>query len=129
VPVRMEVEPRDLAANQVPVVRRDDSRPELVMADSAAAVAVAAVDAVQTNLYEQAVAMQARRTVDVPDVTSAIDAAQEGFARLPWRACDEEAERRLNAAGTSIRCVTTREGPVPDTLDAEDLVAIAARAY
>jgi prolyl-tRNA synthetase len=53
----------------------------------------------------------------------------QGFARLPWRACDEEGERTLNAAGISIRCVTTREGTVPDTLDAEDLVAIAARAY
>jgi prolyl-tRNA synthetase len=129
VPVRIEVGPRDLATNQVTVVRRDDSQPELVTPDSAAAAAAGAVDAVQTALYGQAAAMQARRTVDVPDVSSAIDAAQEGFARLPWRACNEEGERILNAAGISIRCVTTREGTVPDTLDAEDLVAIAARAY
>jgi prolyl-tRNA synthetase len=129
VPVRIEVGPRDLATNQVTVVRRDDSQPELVTPGSAAAAAAAAVDAVQTALYGQAAAMQARRTVDVPDVSSAIDAAQDGFARLPWRACNEEGERTLNAAGISIRCVTTREGTVPDTLDAEDLVAIAARAY
>jgi prolyl-tRNA synthetase len=129
VPVRIEVGPRDLATNQVTVVRRDNSQPELVTPGSAAAAAAAAVDAVQTALYGQAAAMQARRTVDVPDVSSAIDAAQDGFARLPWRACNEEGERILNAAGISIRCVTTREGTVPDTLDAEDLVAIAARAY
>ena len=73
--------------------------------------------------------MQARHTVDVPDVTSAIGAAQEGFARLPWTACNQAGERILNAAGISIRCITTREGTVPDTLDAENLVAIAARAY
>jgi hypothetical protein len=66
---------------------------------------------------------------DVADVTSAIDAAQAGFARLPWRACNEEGERILTDAAISIRCVTTPEGTVPDTLDAEDLVAIAARAY
>jgi prolyl-tRNA synthetase len=96
---------------------------------SAAAVAAVAVDAVQAALYEQAAAMQARRPVDVPDVASAIDAAKDGFARLPWRACNEEGERTLNAAGVSIRCITTPEGTVPDTLDAEDLVAIAARAY
>ena len=129
VPVRIEVGPRDLADNQVTVARRDDSQRDLLSADSAAAAAAAEVDAVQTALYEQAAAMQARRTVDVPDVTSAIAAAQEGFVRLPWRACDKEGERTLNAAGISIRCVITPEGAVPDTLDAEDLVAIAARAY
>jgi prolyl-tRNA synthetase len=67
--------------------------------------------------------------VDVADVTSAIDAAQDGCARLPWRACNEEGERTLNAAGISVRRITTPEGTVPDTLDTEDLVAIAARAY
>ena len=129
VPVRIEVGPRDLANDQVTVVRRDDSRRDLVSADSAAVAAAAAIDAVQSALYGQAAAMQARRTVDVADVASAIDAAHEGFARLPWRACNEEGERILSAAGISIRCVTTPEGTVPDTLDAEDLVAIAARAY
>ena len=128
-PVRIEVGPQDLADNQVTVARRDDSQRDLVSADSAAAAAAAEVDAVQTALYEQAAAMQARRTVDVPDVTSAIAAAQEGFVRLPWRACDKEGERTLNGTGISIRCVITPEGAVPDTLDAEDLVAIAARAY
>ncbi len=98
-------------------------------ADSAAAAGAAAADAVQTALYRQAAAMLARRTVDVADVASAIDAAQQGFARLPWRACTEEGERMFNAAGVSIRCITTPEGTVPDTLDADDLVAIAARAY
>src|SRR3984957_6380636 len=129
VPVRIEVGPRDLANNPLPVVPRDDSQRVLVSADSAAAASAAAVEAVQTALYEQAAAMQARRTVDVPDVASAIDAAQEGFVRLPWRACDKHAERILNAAGVSIRCVITPAGTVPDTLDADDLVAIAARAY
>jgi prolyl-tRNA synthetase len=129
VPVRIEVGPRDLATNQVTVGQRDDSRRDLVPADSAAAAAAAAVDAVQAALYAEAAAMQTRRIVDVPDVTSAIEVAQDGFARLPWRACNADGERTLNAAGISIRCVTTPEGTVPDALDAEDLVAIAGRAY
>jgi prolyl-tRNA synthetase len=129
VPVRIEVGPRDLADNQVTIARRDQSQRDLVSADSAGAAGAAAVGAVQTALYRQAAAMLARRTVDVADVPSAIDAAQEGFARLPWRACAEKGERMFNAAGVSIRCVTTPEGTVPDTLDADDLVAIVARAY
>jgi prolyl-tRNA synthetase len=106
VPVRIEVGPRDLANNQVTVVRRDEFQRDLVSADSASA---AAVDAVQAALYEQAAAMQARRITDVTDVTSAIDAAQQGFARLPWRAANEAGERTLNSAGISIRCITTPE--------------------
>jgi prolyl-tRNA synthetase len=71
VPVRLEVGPRDLANDQVGLVRRDDSQRELVSCDSAASAAAAAVVAVQVALYRQAAAMQARRTVDVPDVASA----------------------------------------------------------
>ena len=63
------------------------------------------------------------------DVDAAVDAAHDGFARLPWTSCGAEGERRLNAAGISVRCVTTAEGAVPDNLDARDLVAIAGRAY
>jgi prolyl-tRNA synthetase len=129
VPVRIEVGPRDLASDRVSVIRRDDSQSDLVLVAAAAAAAGVAVDAVQTALYEQAAAMQARRTVDVPDISSAIDAAQDGFARLPFSACDEGGERILNAAGISIRCITTPEGTVPDSLEDDDLVAIAARAY
>ena len=117
-----------LANDQVSLVRRDHPQRQLVSCESAAAASTAAVDAVQVALYEQAAAMQARLIVDVPDIKTAIDAAREGFARLPWRACSGDGEHRLNAAGVSIRCVTTTEG-VPDTLDTEDLVAIAARAY
>ena len=63
-----------------------------------------------------------------PDVASAIDAAQPGFVRLPWRACSGEGERILNAA--AFRCAASApEGTVPDTLDTHDLMAIAARAY
>jgi prolyl-tRNA synthetase len=128
VPVRIEVGPRDLAANQVTVVRRDDSQPDLVTADAAAAVAVAAVDAVQTNLYDRPPRCRPAAPSTSP-TSPRRSTPQEGFARLPWSACHEDGERALNAAGISIRCVTTREGTVPDTLDTEDLVAIVARAY
>jgi prolyl-tRNA synthetase len=62
-------------------------------------------------------------------VDAAIDAARHGFARIAWAACGVDGERRLNAAGASVRCVTTAEGAIPDDLDARDLVAIAGRAY
>ena len=129
VPVRLEVGPRELADGVVSLVRCDRRAREPVPLDAAAAAAATAVDAIQTALREEAAAMLARRTVDVSDVDAAIDAARDGFARLPWAACGVEGERRLNAAGVSVRCITTADGAVPDSLDADDLLAIAGRAY
>jgi prolyl-tRNA synthetase len=129
VPVRIEVGPRDLATGQVSLVARDGSERALVSIESAPASAVDAVQAVEVALYEQAAAHLARRTVEVTDVSSAIEAAQEGFVRLPWKACDGPAEHVLNAAGISVRCVTTPDGTIPEALDADDLMAVAARAY
>jgi prolyl-tRNA synthetase len=129
VPVRLEVGPRDLADGVVSLVRRDRGVREPVPVDAAVAAATTAVDAIQNALREEAAALLARRTVDVSDVDAAVDAAQDGFARLPWAACGADGERRLNAAGVSVRCVMTAEGAVPDNLDEDDLVAIAGRAY
>jgi prolyl-tRNA synthetase len=129
VPVRLEVGPRELADGVVSLVRCDRRAREPVPLDAAATAAATAVDAIQIALREEAAAMLARRTVDVFDVDAAVDAARDGFARLPWAACGVEGERRLNAAGVSVRCITTADGAVPDSLDADDLLAIAGRAY
>ncbi len=129
VPVRLEVGPRDLADGVVSLVRRDRGVREPVPVDAAVAAATSAVDAVQEALRDEAAALLARRTVDVSDVDAAVDAARDGFARLPWAACGADGERRLNAAGVSVRCVMTAGGAVPDDLDQHDLVAIAGRAY
>jgi prolyl-tRNA synthetase len=126
--VRLEVGPRDLADGVVSLVRRDRGVRELVPVDAAVAAATTAVDAIQNALREEAAALLARRTVDVSDVDAAVDAARDGFARLPWAACGADGER-LNAAGVSVRCVMTAEGAIPDNLDEDDLVAIAGRAY
>jgi prolyl-tRNA synthetase len=127
--IGLGVGPRDLAAGVVSLVRRDRRERESVGLDGAAAGATTALGIVQRALHEDAAALLAARTVDVDDVDAAIDAARNGFARLPWAVCGPDGERRLNAAGVSVRCVTTAEGAVPDDLDAPDLVAIAGRAY
>jgi prolyl-tRNA synthetase len=129
VPVRVEVGPRDVADGVVSLVRRDRGARELIPVDAAAAAAATAVGAIQNALREEAAALLARRTVDVSDVDAAVDAARDGFARLPWAACGADGERRLNDAGVSVRCVMTADGAVPDNLDEDDLVAIAGRAY
>jgi prolyl-tRNA synthetase len=58
-----------------------------------------------------------------------VEAADEGFARLPWAAVGPEGERRLNEQGVSVRCLQTPAGGVPAGPAARDLVAVVGRAY
>jgi prolyl-tRNA synthetase len=129
VPVRLEVGPRDLAKGTVNLARRDRAGREPVAIDDAAAAASAAVGAVHDALLGEATAALRTRTIDVSDLDAAIEAAREGFARLPWAICGLEGERLLNASGISVRCLTMPDGSIPTSVDNHDLVAIVARAY
>ena len=129
VPVRLEIGPRDLASATVSLVRRDREGREAVPIDHAARSASAAVGAVHIALLDEAAADLERRTVDVSDLDAAVEAAHDGFARLPWAVCGPDGERRLNDAGISVRCLTRPDGAVPDSLDETDLMAVLARAY
>ena len=129
VPVRVEIGPRDLAQGTVSIARRDGTSRESVNLHDAATTAAASVQSVHESLFAQATEALRSGTADVDDLDGATDAARVGFARLPWAACGPEGERLLNRAGLSVRCLTTAEGLIPATADADDLYAIIARAY
>jgi prolyl-tRNA synthetase len=128
-PVRVELGPRDLASGTVTLVRRvDSSKTPTAVGDVVSAV-LAALDADQKTLYDQALAMRLDRTVDVSTVDDAIAASVDGWARVPWSAVGPAGEKRANADGVTVRCLTRADGSVPDSEDEPDLVAYLARAY
>jgi prolyl-tRNA synthetase len=129
VPVRVEIGPREFAQGTVTIARRDGSDRESVKLAAAAKAAGDGVQLVHDALFAQAAEALTSGTADVEDLAAAIVAARSGFVRLPWAACGPEGERRLNGEGLSVRCLTTADGSVPATADAEDLYAIVARAY
>jgi prolyl-tRNA synthetase len=129
VPVRVEIGPRDLAHGTVSIARRDGTGREPVKLGDAVAAASAGVLSVHDELFAQATEALRSGTVDVDDLDGATEAGSPGFARLPWAACGPDGERRLNSAGLSVRCLTTPDGSIPSTADADDLYAIIARAY
>jgi prolyl-tRNA synthetase len=129
VPVRVEIGPRELAQGTVSIARRDGTDRDTVELGDAATAARDGVDLVHAALFAQATQALRSGTTDVEDLDAAIEAARTGFARLPWAACGPDGERRLNAAGLSVRCLTTAQGSVPRAADADDLYAIVARAY
>jgi prolyl-tRNA synthetase len=128
-PVRVEVGPRDLAAGTVTVVRRVPGTKTPAGLSGAVAAVLAALEADQRTLHDEALALREGRTRDVSTLDDAIAAADDGFVRLPWAAVGVDGEARANGVGVTVRCLVRPDGTVPDGEDEPDLVAYLARAY
>jgi prolyl-tRNA synthetase len=128
-PVRVEVGPRDLATGNVVVARRIDGSKTPVAIDAAVAAVTAALEADQKAMYDSALAFRESRTVEVSTLDDALEAAQTGWARVPWSAIGAEGEATANGKAVTVRCLLRADGSVPDSEDEPDLIAILARSY
>ena len=128
VPVRVEVGPRDLAEGKVTVARRDTSTKEQVALDSVVAKVVALLDEVQVTLHREALDRREAMTADAGSKDEAVEAAQTGFARVPWDAI-RDAETELNESGLSVRCLQRVDGTLAESSSESGLMATVARAY
>jgi prolyl-tRNA synthetase len=128
-PVRLEVGPRDLAAGNVVLVRRYDGSKTPTPLDGAVAAVQAALEADQKALLDEASRRTEERTADVKTLAAAIEAAGDGFARVPWSKVGPDGEAKANEVGVSVRCLTRADGGVPDGEDEKGLVAYLARSY
>jgi prolyl-tRNA synthetase len=129
VPVRVEVGPRDLAEGNITLVRRDTGEKQPVpLAEAPARIAQALID-VQRGLLDQARQLRDDRTVDVASLDEAREAAQTGFARIPWSMVGDEGETDLATGGISVRCLQRADGELPTAADEDGMVAYVARSY
>ncbi len=129
VPIRLEVGPRDVADGQVTLVRRDDGSKRPVAVAEATAIAGATLEEAQESLLRQAREFRDAHTVTVASVDEAAEAAQSGFAVLPWSAVGPEGEERLATTGVTVRCLQRSDGSLPESADEADLLAVCSRAY
>ena len=98
-PVRVEVGPRDLAQGLVTLVRRDTGeKVQAPLAEAAARVA-ALVEQIQADMLAAATERRDAATVEVATIDDAAEAAQTGFARLPWAAVRGEGEAAAGRQG------------------------------
>ncbi|GAB2673979.1 proline--tRNA ligase [Kribbella swartbergensis] len=130
VPVRIELGPRDLDSNVATVVRRlrDSGKSPVGLPDLASTV-VAAINADQAHLLEEATARHAARTTAVSSVDEAVEAAASGWASLPYDVVGEEGEDKLAAAGITVRCLQRPDGTLPTDDNETGLTAYVARSY
>lgn len=130
VPIRIELGPRDLAADVATVVRRlRDSTKTAVNLSELTSTVVNAIDADQAHLLEEATARHTARTTAVATVDEAVEAAAAGWASLPYAAIGEEGEDRLAESGMTVRCLQRPDGTLPLDETEPDLIAYVARSY
>ena len=129
VPVRVEVGPRDLASGHVTVVRRTGGDKRQVLLAEAAGAVAGDLETAQAALLAEATERRDAGTVPVTTIEEAVEAAQIGFAAVPWSMVGDDGETRLAASGVSVRCLQRAGGGLPLSDDEPDLVAICAKAY
>jgi prolyl-tRNA synthetase len=129
IPIRLEIGPRDLEAGNVTLVRRVDGSKTPIALGLATTEVLAALDADQKALYDEAQARREAHTHDVSTLDEAIEAAGSGWARLPWAKVGVEGEAKANERAVSVRCLYRPDGSVPAAQDEPDLIAILARSY
>jgi prolyl-tRNA synthetase len=129
VPIRVEVGPRDLDAQQVTVARRDEPGKFTVPLDNLPTLAAELIDGIQVGLFEQARRRLADNTPEVSTLADAIEAAITGFARIPYSVLGEQGEDALAERAMTVRCLQTEGGNTPTERDAKDTFAVVARSY
>ena len=87
------------------------------------------LDGIQADMLEAATVRRDARTLTVSTIDEAREAAQTGFARIPWATLGEEGEALLARDAITVRCIQTADGGVPASEDEPGTIAVVARAY
>jgi prolyl-tRNA synthetase len=128
-PVRIEIGPRDMAEGRVTLVRRVTGAKTPTPLDDVTSAVLAALEADQKALFDEALAYRESHTVDVGSVDEAIEASATGWARLPWDSVGLDGETKANEASVTVRCLVRPDGGVPDADDEPGMIAVLGRSY
>ena len=93
-PVRIEIGPRDLKNGEATLANRVEGSKQTVPLGMLAEAVAAALQGAQDQLWNEALEYRESHMADVATVEEAVEAAQTGYARLPWDACGVEGERQ-----------------------------------
>ena len=129
VPVRLEVGPRELAAGNVTLVRRDTPAKTQIPLTAAVDLVIDLLEKIQSALLARATEFRDQHVTEAASLDAAMEAAGTGWARLPWSTVGHDGEQRLAQHGVSVRCLQRPDGSVPDGRGEGNLVAYCARAY
>ncbi len=117
VPLRIEIGPRDVAAGQVMLARRDGGKKEAVPMAGLEERGPALLDEIQRSLFERALAFREAHTAYPEDYAGLAEAVEQGFAWAWWcgsAGCEAKVKENTKATirvipfdqpGGSGRCI------------------------
>jgi prolyl-tRNA synthetase len=129
VPLRLELGPRDLASDEVTLVARATGGKASAALNGIADRVREELVAQQDALLGEAEAWRDAHIAEAASLDEAREAAETGWAKLPWELVGTDGETELATSGVTVRCLTRADGSVPASEHEADLVAYVARAY
>ncbi len=117
VPLRIELGPRDIAAGQATVVRRDTRAKEAVPLDGLVARIRELIEAMHGDMYARALAFQKDNSAEVTSYDELRErvAANAGFSYIHWDGDPATEERIKQETKATMRCIpfhdNDEEGP------------------
>lgn len=105
VPVRVELGPKDLAAGQVTIARRDTSAKQTASYEGIEDAIKDLLDQIQTNLYDRALAFRDEHMVTADDYAEFKDRLEGNFVLAHWcgdASCEAKIKEETKA---TIRCI------------------------
>jgi prolyl-tRNA synthetase len=127
VPIRVEIGPREVAADNAVLYRRDTRQKSTLTLHAVAEEAQRLTGRVRNDMLGAATQRRDSVISDCATLAQVRDAAQTGVARVPWSVVGVSGEQELAAAGVTVRCLQSGGGALPD--DDEGSIAYIARAY
>ncbi len=135
VPLRLELGPRDVAAGQAVIVRRDNGAKKSAPLEGIAEAVERALDEVQSGLYQKALEFRKSNTrkIDTWDEFRQFVESDGGFALIHWAGDSAEEARMQEETKATIRCIPfdsePEEGVCILTGKKSTRRVVAARAY
>lgn len=117
IPVRVEIGPKDMEANQAVLVRRDTHEKIVVSLDELEAKTGELLDTIQKDMFERAKAHRDAHTYEAADMETFTKTVEEkpGFVKAMWCGCQECEDKIKELTGATSRCMPFAQEKLADT--------------
>ena len=117
VPLRIEIGPRDIEANQCVIVTRHNLEKSVVSLDNLETAVADKLKEVRDGMYAKALANRERRTYDcrtMDEIIEKLKANGDGFVRAMWGGDPECEDKVKEVTGVGSRCVPLEQEHISD---------------
>jgi prolyl-tRNA synthetase len=116
VPIRIEIGPKDIANNQVVVVRRDNSEKSFIKLEDLKTTIGERIESIQTDLYNKAKEYRDAKTFKVKSYEELKDVIENkaGFALVPWDDNTDNEKIIKDETKATIRCIPFDQDAISD---------------